>query len=90
MYSLFIDQVEENRLTSSISMETAMTSKGNITVNDGEQLEAPVTLNLDQIEEAAGGAAVVGAALLKVCPPVTMGIINPDIFETMAFGGQAL
>lgn len=67
-----------------------MTSKNNITVNDGGQLEAPITLNLDQIEEAAGGAAVVGAALLKVCPPVTVGIIDPDIFETMTFGGRAL
>jgi hypothetical protein len=62
-------------------METVMTCKVKPTADDEVQLEAPITLTLDQVAEAAGGAAVAGAALLTRLPTTTIGLINPDIFE---------
>jgi hypothetical protein len=62
-------------------METVMTCKIKPTDDDDVQLEAPITLTLGQVEEAAGGAAVTGAALLVKFPTTTIGLINPDILE---------
>jgi hypothetical protein len=58
-----------------------MTRKIEPAFGDISHLEAPIALTLDQIEEAAGGAAITGVALPKIAPPVTIGLINPDIFE---------
>ena len=63
-----------------------MTHKIGPASGDISHLEAPIALTLDQIEEAAGGAAIAGAALLKIASPVTIGLIDPDIFEKQLGG----
>ena len=47
--------------------------------DESTPLEAPITLSVDQIAEAAGGAAVAGASLLVKLPITTVGLINPDL-----------
>jgi hypothetical protein len=57
-----------------------MTSKTESTSDQSSQLDAPITLTPDQIAEAVGGAAVAAASLSVICPPIIIGLINPDIF----------